>query len=578
MRAFILVLVVTALVATFGHAGEISRPNVLVVLIDDVGYGDLGCHGHPFLKTPQIDRLASESVRFTDFHVAPMCSPTRGQLLTGCHGLRTGVTSVTAGRTFIRPEFPTAAEMFAAGGWATGLFGKWHLGDNHPHRPMDRGFQTALWARGWGFTSAPEFANTLIDGTLLRGTTPEKFTGYITDVCFTEAMAWMRTCQQSKQPFFCYLPLHAAHAPHIVPPAYSAPYADKPAASFFGMIANIDENMGRMEHFLQESGLRDNTIVVFMTDNGGTAGVKVFNAGLRGHKTEYYDGGHRVPCFIRWPRGGLGQPREIASVTQVQDLLPTLLEFTGVGRLPGPAFDGLSLASLLRGASELPDRTVVVQYGPGAGDKDTSGPREHRAAVLWDRWRLVHGTELYDVVADRAQTKDLASERPEIVAKLRGEYAVWWATVNQRLRDFVPVDVGSPQEPTVDLASSDWQDVYADNAGHIRKAVGGGRGGPWNIQVQRAGTYEVVLRRWPFTVAATLDGNVEPPGKAQPIRAATLVIGSQTSRTELPVAAGDARFSVHLTPGRTQMQAWFQDAQGNDLCGAYFARITWTAP
>jgi arylsulfatase A-like enzyme len=578
MRHFYKFLVMVVLVSSYANAGEVARPNVLIVLVDDAGYGDFGCHSHPFLKTPNIDRLHGESVRFTDFHVAPMCSPTRGQLLTGCHGLRTGVTSVTAGRTFIRPEFPTAAEMFAAGGWATGLFGKWHLGDNHPHRPMDRGFQTALWARGWGFTSAPEFANTLIDGSLLRGSTPEKFTGYVTDVCFTEAMTWMRDRQLAKQPFFCYLPLHAAHAPHIVPPQYSAAYAGKPTADFFGMLANIDDNMGRLDVFLRESGLRDDTIVVFLTDNGGTAGVKVFNAGLRGHKTEYYEGGHRVPCFIRWPHGDFGQPRDVAELTQVQDLLPTVLEFTGVPRLPGPAFDGMSLASVLRGKGNLPERTLVVQYGPGAGEKDTSGPKEHRAAVMWKQWRLVNGTELYDVATDRAQGHDLAIAKPDIVAKLRGDYAEWWATVNGRLRDFVPVDLGSLAQLTTELDSSDWQDTYADNAGHIRNAVGGARGGPWNVQVKRAGTYAVVVHRWPFAAGVPLDGNVTPPGKALPIRGATLTVGSQSTQVDLAAGADNARFNVHLEPGRTQLQAWFQDADGKDLCGAYYARVTWTGP
>lgn len=562
----------------FLSAKEAPRPNILIVLVDDAGYGDFGCHGHPFLKTPHIDRFHGESVRFSDFHVAPMCSPTRGQLLTGCHGLRNGVTSVTAGRTFLRPEFPTAPQLFAAAGWRTGLFGKWHLGDNHPHRPIDKGFQDAYWGRGWGFTSAPEFANTLIDGEMIRGDMPEKFSGYITDVCFNEAMGWMRARQQASEPFFCFLPLHAAHTPHIVPSQYSAPYADKPAAEFFGMLANLDENIGRLDAFLRDSGLRDDTIVIFLTDNGGTAGVKVFNGGLRGHKTTYYEGGHRVPCFVRWPRGGFGEPREITTLTQVQDLLPTLLELSGVPRGAGPAFDGVSLVPVLRGSGTLPDRTLVVQYGPGVAEKDPSGPREHRAAVLWKQWRLVHGSELYDVVADRAQERDIAAAHPEVVAKLRGDYAHWWGTVSGRLRDFVPVDLGSSVEPTVELTSSDWQDVYADNSRHIRQAVGGGRGGPWNVQVLRAGTYEVILHRWPFSAGVPLDGNVTPPGEPQAIRAATLIIAGQTHTSDLAPGSRDARFRLRLEPGRTQLHGWFQDADGKDLCGAYFANVTWSAP
>jgi arylsulfatase len=576
-----------ALAVTFALLGPVSlwsaappaaaraRPNVLIVLVDDAGYGDFSCHGHPFLRTPQIDRLHAESVRLTDFHAAPMCSPTRGQLLTGVHGLRTGVTSVTAARTFLRPEFATAPQLFAAAGWRTGIFGKWHLGDSYPHRPMDKGFQTAVWLRGWGFTSAPEFSNTLIAGTVQRGEKAEKFPGYITDFCFDEAMAWMRGRQAKSEPFFCYLPLNAAHAPHTVPEKYLAPFAGKPAPAFFGMMANLDENMGRLDDFLRETGLRENTIVIFMTDNGATAGANVFNAGLRGRKTMYYEGGHRVPCFIRWPAGGLRTAGDVAAVTQVQDVLPTLLEFAGMAKPAGPDIDGLSLAPLLRGKTDtLPDRTIVVQYGPGAGAKDTSGPKKFQSAVLWNQWRLVHGTELYDVNADRGQAHDLAAAHPEIVADLRRRYEVWWSTVAPRLDEFVPVSLGAAAQNPVLLTSSDWQDAYADNSNHVRNAVGGPRGGPWNVHIERAGDYEIALRRWPFDLDAPLDGNITPPGKALPIAAAKLTVAGRQLTTPAAARAREVVFRTSLPVGRTQLQAWFQDADGRDVCGAFFVKVT----
>jgi arylsulfatase A-like enzyme len=552
-----------------------ARPNVLIVLLDDVGYGDFSCHGHPFLQTPHFDRLHGESVRLTDFHVAPMCSPTRGQLLTGVHGLRTGVTSVTSARTYLRPEFATAPQLFAAAGWRTGIFGKWHLGDSYPHRPMDKGFQTAVWLRGWGFTSAPEFSNSLINGTVQRGEKAERFPGYITDFCFDEAMAWMRARQAKAEPFFCYLPLNAAHAPHTVPEKYLAAFAGRPTPAFFGMIANLDENMGRLEAFLRDTGLRENTLVIFMTDNGGTAGVRTYNAGLRAGKVTYYDGGHRVPCFVRWPAGGLRAAGDVATVTQVQDILPTLLEFTGIAKPAGPAFDGLSLAPLLRGQTDtLPDRMIVVQYGPGAGAKDTSGPKKFQSAVLWNQWRLVQGTELYDINADRAQVRDLASAHPEIVADLRARYEAWWSTVAPRLDDFVPTSIGAAAENPVLLTSSDWQDAYADNAGHVRNAVGGPRGGPWHVQVDRPGEYEFALRRWPFDLDADLAGNITPPGKALPIAAAQLTIAGQQLTAPAPAHAKEVVLRTRLPAGRTQLRAWFQDAAGQDLCGAFYVKVT----
>jgi arylsulfatase len=551
------------------RAAQPARPNVLVVLVDDAGYGDFGCHGHPFLKTPHIDRLHDESVRFTDFHVAPMCTPTRGQLLTGLDCLRNAAASVTAGRAFIRPGIPTLPERLSAVGYRTGIFGKWHLGDSYPHRPMDKGFQTAVWVKGWGFTSAPEFTNSLFDGRCYRGASEARFPGYVTDFCFDEAMSWMKERGAAREPFLCYLPLHAAHAPWQVPEKYRAPYAGKRAPAFFGMLANIDENMGRLDAFLIESGLRENTVVIFLTDNGGTAGVPVFNAGLRGHKTEYYEGGHRVPCFVRWPAGGL-RAGEVTTPTQIQDLMPTLLELCG-GAVEKEKCDGVSLAGLLKDRTPLADRMFVVQFG--ASPAVPTDPAKGRSCVVWKQWRLVHGTELYDVEADRAQEHDLAAEQPEIRAKMREHYERWWAGVAPQLGEFVALSLGADAENPVLLSSSDWQDIYADNSQHIRDAAGGSRGGPWNVNIERAGDYEITLRRWPFDTDAALAGTVQPPGRELPIAAAKLQIAGSEMRATVKPGDREVSFHLQLPSGRTQLRAFFQDAAGADLCGAFFVKV-----
>ncbi len=546
-----------------------SRPNVLLVLVDDAGYGDFGCHGHPFLKTPHIDRLHAESVRFTDFHVAPMCTPTRGQILSGMDALRNGAGSVTAGRAFMRPGISTLPERLAAAGYRTGLFGKWHLGDSHPHRPMEKGFQTAVWVKGWGFTSAPEFNNTLFDGRCYRGEKETRFKGYITDFCFDEAMHWMHERKEADEPFFCCLPLHAAHSPHVVAECYKEPFGQQRAAGFFGMLANIDENMGRMEAFLNESGLRDDTLVIFMTDNGGTAGVKIHNAGLRGHKTEYYDGGHRVPCFLRWPAAGW-QARDIPAPVQAQDLMPTLLELCSA-KDDGTTRDGASLAALIQNGTALPDRMLVVQYG--ASMAAPNDPEKWHGCVIWSQWRLVHGSELYDIAADRAQERDLAQQHPEVLAKMRAHYEQWWAGIEPRLHDFIPLALGAEAENPVELSSSDWQDIYADNSNHIRNAAGGPQGGHWNVEVKQPGRYTITLRRWPFDSETTLDGNVEPPGNALPIRSARLTIAGLDKQIPCAPGAGEAELEVELPAGRTQLHAWFEDASGTSLCGAFYARV-----
>jgi arylsulfatase len=496
-----------------------------------------------------------------------MCTPTRGQLLTGQDAVRNGATSVTGGRSFIRPGIPTLPEILGAAGYRTGIFGKWHLGDNYPHRPMDRGFQEAIYHLGWGFTSAPEFANTLSDGRYFENGFPRKFTGYCTDFWFDRAMAWMKARAAARQPFFCYLPLNAPHGPHIVPEKYSAPYEGKGPANFFGMIANLDENIGRLDKFLTESGLRDNTLVIFMTDNGGTAGVKLWNAGLRAGKTTFYEGGHRVPSWWRWPAGHLEPGRDVHTPAQVQDILPTLLDFCAVKPPPTARLDGASLANLLRPKyTALPERLFVVQYSRAKLEK-------WECAVIWNQWRLVHGKELFDVVADRAQKIDLAEKHPEVMDRMRTHYERWWAELAPVSGQFVMTSLGADAQPEVTLACSDWQDVYCDNAGHVSQAVGGPRGGHWNVRVERAGEYEIALRRWPAEVDLPLDAPCGPQSRALSIAGAKLAVAGRELTTAAKSGDKFIAFRVALPAGPDRLQGWFVDANGRDLSGAFYATV-----
>ena len=214
---------------------------------------------------------------------------------------------------------------------------------------------------------------------------------------------------------------------------------------------------------------------------------------------------------------------------------------------------------------------LVVQFG--ASPPFPNDPVKGRCCVIWNQWRLVLGTELYDVVADRAQERDLAKDKPDVLAKMRDHYEKWWAGIEPRLQDFVTLTVGAREENPVELTSSDWQDIYADNSNHIRNAAGGPQGGPWNVNVEQAGHYEITLRRWPFDSDATLDGNVTPPGKALPIRLAKLKIAGVEQEVKTAPGDREAVFHLDLPAGRTQLHAWFQDAKGSDLCGAYFVKV-----
>ena len=276
--------------------------------------------------------------------------------------------------------------------------------------------------------------------------------------------------------------------------------------------------------------MREDTILVFLTDNGGTAGVSVYNAGMRGQKIGLYDGGHRVPCFLRWPKGGLRPPGDVGALTACQDLLPTLTELCGLALPAGAQFDGLSLAKLLRGeVDRLPERMVVVQFSR----MDVPEPKKGDAAVLWDRWRLIKENELYDIGADPGQKTDVAARHPEVVERMRAHYAQWWARVAPRVNEFSLIHVGSDAEDPILLSACDWQDVFLDQSRQVRQGLA--RNGAWGVAVERAGVYEIALRRWPVEADLPIrsgapehrvEDGTYPAGVALPIARARLRVGT----------------------------------------------------
>ena len=600
-----------------------APPNVIFILTDDQGYGDLSYTGNPVLRTPALDRLQAESVRFTDFHVCPMCTPTRGELLTGQDALRNGATFVCMGRSLLRADLPTAADIFAANGYRTGHFGKWHLGDNYPYRPQDRGFQETIWHPGWGITSAPDFyGNDYFDDRYRHRDEIEEFRGYCTDVWFEQAMAWIRRCQGSGDPFFAYVATNAPHSPLWVPDHYRDPYrgaVTPDQASFFAMIACIDENLARLDWFLHQNDLYDNTILIFMTDNGTAHGEGVYNAGMRGKKTSLYEGGHRVPCLMRWPAGGIAgrlgnrrlpaedataggsgaRPgnhelharaagawqgaappagRDVPGVTRGTDLLPTLVELCELRVDAGVEFDGVSLAGVARGtAAALPERMAVVQYGHANDNARFGKTGKHGAAVLWGRWRLVGGSELYDLATDPGQAQDVAATHPGVVARMRDYYEAWWAGVDGNLERYQPITIGAREENPLRLCSPDWAWAYADNQPNIRKPVSDS--GTWHVQAARAGNYSFTLRRWPQESGlgisapapplAGVDGGW-PAGNAIAAASAWLRAGSAEGTLPVPDGATAVTFRLPLEQGPAQIRSWWIDAAGNHRAGAFY--------
>lgn len=418
-------------------------PNIIVVLTDDQGYGDLSCHGNPVLKTPHLDRMHAESVRFTDFHVSPTCAPTRSALMTGRHEFKNGVTHTIFERERLTLKATTLAEVLHSAGYQTGIFGKWHLGDEDPYQPDRRGFDEVFihGAGGIGQTypgscgDAPK--NSYFGPVIKHNGRFVKTEGYCTDEFFSHAMRWMDTARQREKPFFTWIATNAPHSPLDVPEKYEALYKDRVApnvAKFFGMIANIDDNIGKLREFLSTKQLDENTLVIFMNDNGGTAGVPVFNVGMRGSKVTPWEGGTRATSFWRWKNTLV--PKDIAALTAHIDVFPTLAEIAGasLSECVQKQVEGRSLMPLMRDSSTAwPDRFLFTQTGRWDPKTDGRQAKRENAAVRWRSYTLVATPketkgkwQLFDLATDPGQKTDLAKEQPDVVAKLSSAYDDWW--------------------------------------------------------------------------------------------------------------------------------------------------------
>ena len=588
---YCLLLCVTAL----SLSAQSRRPNVILIMTDDQGYGDLSCHGNPILATPNLDRLHDRSLRLTDYHVAPMCTPTRGQLMTGVDAARNGAINVSSGRTLLRPEYPTMAEIFAKNGYQTGLFGKWHLGDAFPYRPEDRGFQKTLWFPSSHIGSVPDFwGNDYFDDTYLEKNNQRRaFPGYCTDVFFENAMTWIASAAKQDRPFFTYLPLNAPHSPLNAPAedleAMKALFASSKAVAdlnlhpgvreglmrFLAMIRNIDTNVGRLLDFLQKNNLLDNTILIFTTDNGSTFGSQYYNAGMRGKKTELWEGGHRVPLFVSWPAGLKNKSGDIGGLAQAQDVLPTLIDLCKL-RAEQTKFDGTSLAPALLRGTPLPDyRMLVIDYSR-MSNFDFPSPasrsivRREDSAVLWKRWRLLEGRELYDLSTDPMQETNVIDRYPEVAAKMRDHLDRWWREVAPGVNQPQPVVIGSNKASPTLLTACEWLDVFVDQQKQIVEGVR--KNSYWNLNVSEPGTYRFELRRWPREADLALDEPEGDSGKL-PIAKARIQVAGIDKEVEVRSGSKSANFTLQLPAGPTYLHTWFYDRADRPLCGAYYVYV-----
>ncbi|MEJ6780448.1 MAG: arylsulfatase [Akkermansiaceae bacterium] len=548
-----------------------AAPNVIIVITDDQGYGDLSFTGNTAIKTPNIDKLRSQGTLLDNFHVDPTCAPTRSALMTGRYSNRVGVWHTVQGRSMLRKREVTMADVFSKNGYATGIFGKWHLGDCYPYRPEDRGFKHTVYHGAGGVGQAPDYwGNDYFDDTYIVNGKLQQFTGYCTDIWFDEGIKFIKS--NKDKPFFAYITTNAPHGPLNCPEKYSKPYEGNPKVSnakFYGMITNIDDNMAKLTAMLKREGLADNTILVFMTDNGTAGGVKGnrgYDGNMRGKKNSEYEGGHRVPFIIRWPGGKIEAGKSIKQLTAHIDILPTMIDLCDL-KAPEIAFDGTSLSNLLYSDKKVwPNRSLVVE-----SQRVVDPIKWRKSAVMTDRWRLVNGKELFELKGDAKQTNDVAAQHPEVVKRLRADYDKFWDDVSREHNLTSYMVIGSDHSPVVSLSSHDWllAKLPPWNQSHVK---GGKVAVPshWAIEVERDGDYEISLRRWP--VEADKGINDGTYGKAYSYKKAQLRIGGVDQTMDIPSGAKEVTFKVTLKKGITKLAPLFID--GDFKATPYYAYVT----
>lgn len=546
---------------------EYAKPNVILVMTDDQGYGDMSCHGHPFLNTPNIDKLYRESTRLTNFHVDPTCSPTRAALLTGKYSSRTGVWHTLQGRSIMDKDETTIAQVFSQNGYKTGIFGKWHLGDNFPYRPEDRGFQEVLSFGGGGVGQNPDYwRNDYFDDIYIQNGKHKLFKGYSTDTWFENAIQFIEN--NKDDPFFCYIPTNAPHFWYNVEEKYSEPFRkmgmDDYYARFNGMIVNLDENLGKLLQKVDELGLKDNTIIIFMTDNGQSAwnlpanDKFYYNAGMRGRKTSVYDGGHRVPFFIRWPKGGIEGGKNIDALTAHIDLFPTLIDLCKLRYDQQTDLDGRSLTPLLKDSlNNWPERVLSVH-----NQRVETPVKWRNFAVMTERWRFINGNELYDIQKDPSQKHNVKDKNPEITKRLRSEYNKWWLHISERFDEYSRIYIGTDEENPAKLTGHDWHSDKPLNTWSQEDIMNRKHGnGFWAIEIAKAGQYEFTLRTYPTEEDTRLN-----------IQNVRIKIGPHDVEKECYPGSSEVKFILNLEPGKTELRSWMRESDGTTF-GAPFIYV-----
>ena len=561
-----------------------DRPNVILIMTDDQGYGDLGFHGNKVLKTPCLDKLASESLRFTNYHVHTVCSPTRAALMTGLNPFRTAAVATVGRHEICRTDVPTMADWFKASGYRTGLFGKWHIGDGYRYSPQWRGFEETWTAPSGGPGGVDDYwQNVKWDDVLLHNGqwTPTK--GFADDALVGKAIDFMKGLKKD-EPFFIYLPTFAPHHPNYVPKEWSAAYTgvSPELACFYASITGVDTAVGRLRTFLSESKIGENTVLIFMTDNGSSSkeARALCDGGYPGGKGADGEHNHRVPCFVHWPRMGLNKGRDVNTLSAHMDWLPTFVDLCGLEKpkLEGLPFDGVSLAPLLTGKEKGDepnwlDRMIVILKGS-------------KGKVLRGDWRLTgnrFGNRDPKNIDQDVDRHKLRLEMKKFDSEFRASLA------GTKWESDKPIYVGETiKEPLVHMDRTFWQQCCI--LGAPKRLF------PWTVCFLHDGTYEFEFRRWPPELDLALDAGLtvkakpgvhytngsrvflnrgdNNKGRALHIRGVELEIDGRKISKKAESGQTAIKVTLDISKGTREVRAVFVGEDGNHLTMPYFAYVT----
>ncbi|WP_139958995.1 arylsulfatase [Flavicella sediminum] len=561
-------------------------PNVILILTDDLGIGDLGCMGNPWLKTPNIDAFYKESVRMTDFHVTPLCTPTRAAIMTGRYPINNGAWATFKGRDALSQSSITMADIFKKNGYTTGMFGKWHLGDNYPTRPTDCGFDTAIHHLAGGVGELSDYwGNSYFDDVYYVNNEPKQFEGYCTDVWFEETTKFIN--KNKEKPFFVYLPTNAPHDPLIVAEKYAEPYKKFEgkniiSANLYGMIANIDENFGKFYSYLKNEDLLNNTILIFMSDNGSRYGYSKdgklgYNKGYEGIKGDKLEGGHRVPFFIRWPNGKIQGGKDIGNLAAHVDLIPTLASLCHLTLPENMNLDGQDFSPLLKKKKgKIAERTAFIHH-----NQDWRPPADvAKTCIMKGNWRLLNGNKLYDIEKDPKQKNNLAQQHPELIKELlqHNKEFLKQTKSNPEYRELPVHVIGNKAQKEITLTI---QHAIGEDGGIWKpEQVAEGIKNSNNthaISVERAGEYLISCRRWPKECPGPILGIPEKNPKNvyhyKTIAPAKVRISIANQMYEKDILAKDeaVTFKVFLNKGKTFLVNDF--IEGKEKYGVYYTYV-----